>query len=314
MRNTFSVLIIVILPLMAAIHPARAQQDPMYSMYMFNGLVLNPAYAGSRERVAILALYRHQWAGLEGAPKTAVLSGHSPLLNDKLGLGGSIVSDNISIFNNIRVTLDYAYRIRFKKHGKLSLGLSVEMNNFRARWHDLALNDNNDNAFLSNKGSVISPNFGAGIYYYTDKFYMGASVPHFLNSGLSEDFTVEGTAMVARQWKHYFYTMGAVFKLGKNVKMKPSFLFKHVRNTPFQADINLSFLLNEALWLGASYRTKDAVLFIAEYAFIKGFRIGYAYDYTLTELNNYNSGSHEIMLGYEFRKTTYLTPRRMSYF
>src|ERR1051325_11106210 len=142
-----------------------AQQDPMYSMYMFNGLAINPAYAGSRERGTLLALYRHQWSGLEGAPKTAVLSGHAPLLNDRIGLGGSIISDNISIFNSIRITADYAYRIKFKRYGKLAIGLSVEMTNYHARWSDLTLNDINDHAFLSAKGSFVSPNFGAGLYY-----------------------------------------------------------------------------------------------------------------------------------------------------
>ncbi len=295
--------------------PSQAQQDPMYSLYMFNGLTVNPAYAGSRERPTVLALYRHQWTGIEGAPKTAMLVGHSPLLNDKIGIGGTVVSDNISIFNNIRVQLSYAYRIKFKKRGKLALGMSVEMNNFRARWSDVSTTDVNDNSFLSAKESIISPNFGFGAYYYTQRFYIGASVPHLLNSNLSDDFKVEGTDMVARQWKHYFYTLGAVFDLGEHVKMKPSLLFKHVQNAPFQADFNLSFLFNEAFWIGASYRTGDAVIFLTEYSFAKGIRIGYAYDYTLSELNDFNSGSHEIMLGYEFiRKTTYLTPRRMSYF
>ncbi|HXH19131.1 MAG TPA: type IX secretion system membrane protein PorP/SprF [Chitinophagales bacterium] len=291
-----------------------AQQDPMYSMYMFNGLAVNPAYAGSRERPTVLALYRHQWAGLEGAPKTAVLVGHSTLLNDKLGLGGSVTSDNISIFNTIRVRADYAYRIKFKKHGKLAIGINVEFTNYRARWSELSLNDINDNAFLSAKESFVSPNFGAGVYYYTNRFYAGASVPHLLNASLSEGFKYEGTDSIARQWKHYFYTMGAVFSLGKHVKMKPSVLFKYVKNAPFEADFNLNFLIREAFWFGAGYRTGDAVIFMTEYNFAKGIRIGYAYDYTLTELQDYNSGSHEIMIGYEFQKTTYLTPRRMSYF
>lgn len=294
---------------------ASAQQDPMYSMYMFNGLAINPAYAGSRERPAITALYRHQWTGLEGAPKTAILTAHAPLLNNKIALGGSLCSDNISIFNVITLNFDYAYRIHFKKKGKLSIGMNVTVNNYRARWNELTLNDAVDPAFLSSDNSVTSPNFGAGVYYYTERFYAGVSVPHFLNMSLSDNFEHEATDLTARQWKHYFYTMGAVFNIGKNVKFKPSFLFKHVQNAPFEADLNAGFLFKEALWLGAGYRTGDAINFITEYVFAKGVRIGYAYDYTLTELNDYSSGSHEIMIGYEFiKKDTYLTPRRMSYF
>ena len=293
---------------------ALAQQDAMYSMYMFNGLAINPAYAGSRETLSLTALYRHQWTGFEGAPKTAVLVGHSPLLNDKIGLGLSVTSDNISIFNMMHISASYAYRIKIRK-GKLALGMSVTMSNYRARWSDVTLNNNNDQAFASNSDNVTNPNFGYGIYYYSDKLYVGVSVPHILNNGLSEDFTVEGTDLTARQYKHYFYTVGAIFRVTDNVKFKPSLLFKHVKNSPFQADLNVSFLMNEALWLGASYRTGDAVSFMIEYMFVKSLRVGYAYDLTLTELNDYSSGTHEIMLGYEFlKKDTYLTPRRMSYF
>ena len=293
---------------------AVAQQDAMYSMYMFNGLVLNPAYAGSREALSLTALYRNQWTGLEGAPQTAVLSGHLPLLNDNIALGLSITSDNISIFNMLNITASYAYRIKIKK-GKLSLGMNATFNNFRARWSEVALNNSNDQAFASNSDNLISPNFGFGVYYYSDKFYAGVSVPHVLNMSLTDDFKAEGTNLTARQYKHYFYTIGAIFRVTDNVKFKPSLLFKHVKNSPFQADLNASFLMKEALWLGASYRTGDAVSFIVEYLFVKMLRIGYAYDLTLTELNHYSSGTHEIMLGFELlRKQTYLTPRRMSYF
>lgn len=292
-----------------------AQQDPMYSMYMFNGLVVNPAYAGSRERASIVALYRHQWTGLEGAPKTAVISGHAPLLNDNIGIGLTLVSDNISIFNTLTLIGSYAYRIPIKHHGKLSIGLQASITNYRAKWSDLTLQDNNDETFNSAKKNVISPNFGAGIYYYSDKFYVGVGIPHFLNSSLSQSFKVEGTDLTARAWKHYFYTIGAIFKISENVKFKPSLLFKQVKNAPFQADINAAFLLKEALWLGASYRTGDAVSLMVEYNFAKHLRVGYAYDITLSELNNYSSGTHEIMIGYEFgKKDTYLSPRRMSYF
>ncbi len=297
------------------ITPANAQQDPMYSMYMFNGLAVNPAYAGSRDRLAITALYRHQWTGLEGAPKTAVLAGHAPTVNDKLGIGFTLVSDNISVFNTVTLMSSYAYRIRIGKTGRLALGVSVELNYFHAKWNTLNLSDETDHVFRSGKTNVFSPNFGAGIYYYSDKFYAGFSVPHFLNSSLTEHFKLEGTNLVARQWKHYFFTAGVMFRLGEHVKFKPSVLCKYVQNAPFQADINVAFLFKDAFWIGASYRTKDAVVLMTEYNFAKGVRIGYAYDITLSELNDYSSGTHEIMIGFELaKKDTYLSPRRMSYF
>lgn len=315
MRKLKYILLLLGFTFFFSMDAVKAQQDAMYSMYMFNGLAINPAYAGSRDRVSLTALYRHQWSGLEGAPKTAVLVGHAPLLNDNIGLGLSIVSDNISVFNTLSITGSYAYRIPIKDKGRLAIGISATFNYYHARWSELTLNDVTDNAFLSAERSVTSPNFGAGLYYYSDKFYVGVSVPHFLNTSLSDDFKVEGTDLVARQWKHYFYTAGAIFKIAKNVKFRPSVLFKQVKNAPFQADINASFLLKESLWLGASYRTGDAVVLMVEYMFAKRVRVGYAYDITLSELNNYSSGTHEIMVGYEFlKKDTYLTPRRMSYF
>lgn len=298
-----------------SIHTASAQQDPMYSMYMFNGMAVNPAYAGSREKPVITAIYRHQWTGLQGAPKTVTLSGHAPLLNDKIGVGLTLMNDNIGVFNTLTLMGSYAYRLPVGEKGKLCFGLNVEINNFRANWQNLALTDVNDNVFIGSRNNIFSPNFGAGLYYYTEKFYAGASVPHFLNMSLTEHLSVEGTDMVARQWKHYFATTGAVFGLGENVKFKPSVMCKYVKNAPFQVDFNAAFLFKEALWIGASYRTGDAVSGMVEYNFSKGLHIGYSYDFTITELNDYSSGTHEIMISYEFqKKQAYLTPRRMSYF
>lgn len=303
------------LVIIGLVKTAKGQQDPMYSMYMFNGMAVNPAYAGSREKPVVSAIYRQQWTGLEGAPKTAVFSGHAPLLNDKIGMGLTLVSDNISVFNTLTLMGSYAYRMKVGENGKLCFGLNVEVNNFRAKFQDLELTDTNDKVFRGSRTNIFSPNFGAGLYYYTERFYAGASVPHFLNMSLTDHFKVEGTDMVARQWKHYFFTTGVVINVGENVKFKPSVLFKYVKNTPFQADINAAFLFKEALWIGASYRTGDAVSAMLEYNFTKGLRIGYAYDFTITELNDYSSGTHEIMISYEFqKKQAYLTPRRMSYF
>jgi type IX secretion system PorP/SprF family membrane protein len=262
-----------------------------------------------------MAQYRHQWTGLEGAPKTAILSGHAPLLNDKIGIGVTLINDNVSVFNATKLMGSYAYRVRVGDNGKLCFGMNVEVTNFRANWNNLALTHENDNVFLTAKRNVLSPNFGAGVYYYSDKFYVGASVPHFLNMSLTEHFKIEGTDMVARQWKHYFFSTGAIFKVSHDVEFKPSVLLKYVRNTPIQADINVAFLFREALWLGAGYRTGDAVTGMIEYNFSKGLRIGYSYDYTTSELNDYSSGTHEVMVSYEFqKKQSYLTPRRMSAF
>lgn len=312
-------LIIVFLGLLLAggSYELRAQQDAQYSMYMFNGLALNPAYAGSRGVLSAMALYRHQWTGLEGAPKTFVANVHSPLMDKKMGLGLSVASDNIGLVNMINITGNYAYRLLFKDkhHSKLAFGINVTINNFRGKWSQASLQNRDDPTFNANS-SLWNPNFGFGVYYSTDHWFAGMSVPHLLNNSLSrEGVHLEGNNKVARQYKHYFFTGGGIINLTDNVKMRPSFLFKYVQNAKLSTDLNLGFLFKEVFWVAASYRIGDAVIGMIEYDINDIIRIGYAYDYTITRLTNYTSGSHEIMIGYEMRKKkTHLTPRRMSYF
>lgn len=313
----------VVLILGIGVQEATAQQDAQYSMYMFNGLAVNPAYAGSRERPVVMALYRHQWAGFgDGVPRTAVLAAHSPLMNDRIGLGLSVASDNIGVTNMTNVTASYAYRLPVGKDkwaGKLCFGMNAQFNNYRHRWSEINTITGGDASFTNNSQNVFSPNFGAGIYYYNDKFYIGASVPHMLNASTRQNVQLAGTDLTARMYRHYFITGGAIVKLNENLKLRPSVLFKYVDNTPFQGDYNVSLLIKETLWLGASFRSSfqepAAVLGMIEYMFVKGLRLGYAYDHTFTAIGAYQSGSHEIMLSYEFgKKDKYLSPRRMSYF
>lgn len=302
-----------------------AQQDAQYSMYMFNGLALNPAYAGSRERWAVTALYRHQWAGFgDGVPRTAVANAHGPLLNDRVGLGISIANDRIGPTSLIEAAASYAYRLPLgtkKYSGRLCFGMNARVTNYTQRWSELTTSDQADQAFIGGNENVFHPNFGVGLYYYNDRFYAGFSIPNMLNTSLDDNFQLDGTDLVARKYRHVFTTIGAIVPLTDNVKLKPSMLLKHVKNTPFQADFNASLLFKEALWIGASFRTAfqepgpAAVIGMIEYMFAKHLRVGYAYDYTLTDIGAYQSGTHEIMVGYEFGSNDkYLTPRRMSYF
>lgn len=300
---------------------AYAQQDPEYSMYMFNGMSVNPAYAGARDRLAILALYRNQWTGIKGAPQTFTAAAHAPLLNDRIGLGLSITSDNLGVLNMVNVTGNYAYRLpvgKGKLKGRLCFGLSTSVDYYKNRLTESVLIDNSDPSFAQN-AKATQLNFGAGAYYYNDRFYVGVSMPHFLNGSLDKSINYSGTQLTARQYRHLFVTAGGVVDVTKNVKFKPSVMFKFVDHAPLQMDVNASFLLKEALWVGASFRTSynepTALVGMIEYMFAKSFRVGYAYDYTFTQIGQYQSGSHEIMLSYEFGKVDkYLTPRKMSYF
>ncbi|CAN5338555.1 type IX secretion system membrane protein PorP/SprF [soil metagenome] len=323
MKKLLVLTAIVALFMVAGVKEARAQQDAQYSMYMFNGLAVNPAYAGSRERPVVLGLYRHQWAGFgAGVPRTALIAAHAPLMNDRIGLGLSLASDNIGVTNMTNVTASYAYRLpvgKGKWAGKLAFGIDAQFNNYRHRWSEITSTTGGDPSFANNSQNVFSPNFGAGVYYYNEKFYLGASIPHMLNASLRDKVKLSGTDLTARMYRHYFFTGGAIITLNENLKLRPSFLFKYVDNAPFQGDYNVSLLIKEALWIGASFRSSfqqpAAVVGIIEYMFVKGARLGYAYDHTFTAIGAYQSGSHEIMLSYEFgKKDKYLSPRRMSYF
>ena len=304
----------------SSLNKALAQQDPEYSMYMFNGLAVNPAYAGSRERPVITALYRQQWAGIKGAPKTFSLTGHAPLLNDRIGIGASVTSDNIGVLNMVNATADFAYRLPVGKNkwkGRLCFGLSASVDHFSNRLSESVLVDNSDPAFALNV-KASSMNFGAGAYYYTDHIYVGASMPHLLNGSMVNNMQYE-SKVLAHQYRHIFITVGGMVTVSKNVKFKPSILLKEIPKYPVQLDVNASFLFKEALWLGASFRTTYnqpvAVIAMVEYMFAHQFRLGYAYDYTFTKIGQYQSGSHEIMISYEFGKVDkYLNPRKMSYF
>lgn len=301
----------------------KAQQDAEFSMYMFNGLIINPGYAGSRERWSLTALYRHQWAGFgDGVPRTFTASAHGPLLDDRIGIGASVTSDQIGPTSMFQVTGDFAYRIPIaldkKWGGRLCPGISAQFTNYTQRWDELTQSQGGDPSF-GQRTNVYNPNFGVGLYWYSKQFYVGWSIPNLLNASLDNRFAYEGTDLVARRYRHMFITAGAIIKLNDNLKLKPSILFKYVNHAPFQGDYNVSLLIKEALWVGVSFRSSFhepvALVGMIEYMFAKRVRLGYAYDYTFTDIGQYQSGTHEIMLGYEFGQTEkYLTPRRMSYF
>lgn len=294
---------------------ASAQQERGYSMYMFNMMEINPAYAGSREQVSLTALYRHQWSSFEGAPRIATLSGHAPLGNERVALGFSYTNDRIGVSNMNELVFNYAYRLPIGP-GKLSLGIRANIRNYYLNWSDVDIVDKEDDAFAKDSRILWRPNFGPGIFYYADKFYVGASVPHLINNSLNRDWELSGTQEVAREYRHVFVNGGIVIPVSEKVKFKPSALVKYVSNAPVQMDLNASFLFFDKLWVGASYRTGHSVIGMIEYYFADHFRAGYAYDHELTDINNHTWGTHELMIGYEFSigGDDYLSPRKMNYY
>lgn len=286
-----------------------AQQDPIYSQFMYNGLAINPAMAGSAETLSATAVYRRQWIGIAGAPETQTLNVDAPVYRKKLGLGLSIIKDKVGVTQNVVVNTLYAYRIQFQR-GTLSMGLQMGINNYSADYTSVETdpqNSSSDNAFGSNVNRIIF-NFGSGLYYYSKKMYIGFSVPHILNPSLDG---INEQGVKSRQYRHYFMSMGYVFDLGENFKIKPSALFKLASGAPLQVDINSNFWYKETYCLGASYRTNDSFTVLFQLQIVKALRFGYAYDYVISNLGQFTSGNHEIMLQYQLvqKNTKIITPR-----
>lgn len=307
--NKLSGIIIAILMLWA--FTGTAQQDAQYTQHQWNKMAFNPAYAGAREALSLQFLGRSQWEGLEGAPRTVSFTGHTPV-SERVALGLSAYYDELGIENKTGLNLSYAYRIPMDV-GKLSLGLSAGFEVYNADLASTLTGSNiSDPVFMSDVDQLFNPNFGVGLFYYTDRFWAGGSVPHLINNEL-DDRTLAGTNSFAEQRRHYTFTTGYVFPLGANVKLRPSTLLKYVDGSPLQFDINASLKFFEKLWLGASYRTGDSYDFNLEYLVNNQLRLGYAYDLTETDLSPFNTGSHEILVGFDFNfdKKKIVTPRNI---
>lgn len=279
-----------------------AQQDAMYTHYMFNTLAINPAYAGSRDALTVTGLHRSQWVGFEGAPVTQTLTLHSPVFNDKIGLGLSVLNDKIGPTNTTSFYADFAYKIRVSEKGKLAFGLKGGINLMQGEINTLKLGDANDQSFVNNIESDLLPNFGFGIYYYTLKWYIGASTPKLLENSFSTNTSTGGTDVFGEQ-RHYFLIAGAVFNLNSSgsVKIKPTTFVKLTNGAPAEADLTAMFIFQDKVELGAMYRTGDAIGLLLGYNFSNQLRFGYSFDWSMVNTTfKYNNGSHEVMLRYDF--------------
>lgn len=297
-----------------------AQQDAQYSMYRFNGLYINPAYAGSHEVLNAMAIYRHQWAKMPGAPQSASVAVHSPLKNDKIGLGLIYNYDRIGVTKTNSINADFAYRLPIGKKKKIRLcfGISAGVTNYRTDMDNVATADPNDPNFVGNSVNRWLPNVGFGIYAYSDRFFAGISVPHILANKLdSKNSFFETSTTVARQYHHLLVTGGYVFNIGKKVKFMPSVLLKYVPvHAPITFDFNATFIFIDRIWIGAGYRLNDSYSFMLAANITHQLRIGYAYDLGVSSLNQYSKGSHEVMASFDFdfvhRKI--VSPRQVKYF
>ncbi len=282
---------IVVLLLLVIGFKSYGQQDPHYTQYMYNMHILNPAYAGSEGTLNLRFLGRTQWVGIDGAPKTFTASINAPV-GKRVGLGLSVIADKIGPAKEQNVYADFSYTLPVSEEGRLAFGLkggftflNVDVTNLR-----LPEGSASNDPLFANNIKETSPNFGAGLFYYTDSYYLGLSVPNFLATRYIKD----DISLVEEL--HGFLTAGVIFDISENLKLKPSAMAKVAAGAPLSLDLSVNALIKNFLELGLSWRHDDSVSGMIGVQVSRSIRLGYAYDYTLSELNNYNSGSHELML------------------
>lgn len=333
-RKIFSmkrILIAIVCALSATV--VHAQQDAHYSLYMFNGLFLNPAYSGSHEAIDLVGIYRHQWAGIDGAPRTGNVSINAPLRRNQYALGLVLLGDRIGLSTSWTATASFAYRIPIKRKVKIALGISASATYYQQRNTDAIPQELQAQGYYdqnySTNTNLFVPNVGAGIYIYAKKWYVGLSAPHLIPMSINKKFSVNASEGVARQYNHYLLTAGVVIGKEKSVvKFRPSVMVKYVKglhkNIP-DFDVSAGLLFADRFWLGGTYRlaagldNKKGTAAIAwmQVMITHQLKIGYGFEYALSGLNKYATvGTHDIMIGYEFnnKKKRYVSPRFVSYF
>ncbi len=278
---------------------ASAQTEPMYSQYMYNMVAINPAYAGSRGVIGLNYFGRSQWSGISGAPKTNSVTLDGVTSNGVFGVGMQLYNDQIGVFKTNGANLMTSVRTQVSENGVLSGGIQFGIKNQVRNLTDVVnIYESNDPKFMSNMNTTDAT-LGMGIYYNSDNFYLGASIPNILKSS---DNNLPNSPKVNNT--NLFLTTGYVFDINNDIKLKPSTLVKIVSGAPIELDLNTNVWLKDFIGLGISYRTGDAVLGMAEVQLNKQLRIGYAYDYTFSALKAYTSGSNEITIRFEFGKET----------
>ena len=283
-----------------------SQQDAQYTQYMYNTETVNPAYAGSRGVMSIFGLYRTQWVGLDGAPKTGAFSINSPIENTNLGVGVTFINDQIGPTVDNTIAADISYTIQTSEVYKLSFGIKGTADLFNLDVTKLNYTDQAD-PLLQNLHNNFSPNVGAGVYFHSDKSYFGLSIPDFFQTKRYSDNDIA----VYKERMNLYVIGGYVFDLSPDLKFKPAFLAKTVEGAPLQLDLSGNFLINDKFMLGAAWRWSAAASFMAGFKISDGLYIGYGYDLDTTKLAHYNSGSHEVFLRFELfkRQDRIVSPR-----
>ncbi|WBX73139.1 type IX secretion system membrane protein PorP/SprF [Tenacibaculum pacificus] len=285
----------------------NAQQDPQYTQYMYNTMTVNPAYAGSNGHRIINLLGRTQWVGVDGAPDSQTLSYDTPLGYSGVGLGVNLTNDRIGPSNEIYLDINGSYTIRTSDDGNLSFGLKLGGRHLNVDWSK-GRYQHGDDKNLGNNINKFLPTVGAGLYYYTSNWYLGAAIPNFISTEHYDDVQKGGS--VAEERLHLFLIAGYVFDLSESIKFKPAVLSKAVKGAPLSIDVSANFLFNEKFTAGLAWRWDDSISALLGFQANKSLYLGLAYDLTNSNYSNYNSGTYEVMLRYEmFKEQALKSPR-----
>lgn len=303
MNKYFTLSIILVL---LSISSVQAQQDPLYSQYFWNKLIVNPAYAGSNGTMNATLIAREQWVGLDGRPSTQSFTFQSPLKNEAISLGLDVTHDKLGPSESTALNANVSYRLKLTETSKIAFGVKAGLDLWKA---ELAgIGDINDPLFMSDISTTPLPNFGAGVWWHSQKHFVGLSTPRLLEQELDESSNMANNGDLRR---HYYLMAGYVFDVNPIIKFKPTGLFRVEEKGVNSFDITANFLFVDKLWVGAAFRDSESMGINASYNIQDFIRVGYAYDFQTGGLSGYNSGSHEIMLSYDFnfKKENLLSPR-----
>ncbi len=303
--------ILLLIFTLASAAAATAQQELMISQYVFNGLVLNPAYAGSHPYWSASVLHRSQWVNFENAPTTQTFCIDGPLFGKKLGVGLTATNDQLGVTRQQEFALNAAYRLDLSR-GYLSAGLRLAGANYSANLTDVVIWDTDDVVYANNLSNEFAYKAGFGVYYFERNWFAGVSVPTLFSS--DQNILPENSDINRFFENHYYINAGMVYEVNPVMAIKPSFLIKYENAAPLQVDLNCNILFFEKFWFGAGWRSGDAMMVMAEWNITNHLRVGYAYDYTLSTIANYSNGSHEVMLGYDFGSNVKMKARSPRYF
>lgn len=298
---------LVFLFLLGIVGSVSAQQDPMFTQYMHNPVSINPAYAGSSGTMNLTAMHRQQWVGIDGAPKTLTLSINSPFLGYNVGVGFNLIHDQLGPVKQTGLYLDYSYKLKVTEKVKLAFGMKGGFNMYDINLQNLIREDNEDDAIMFGSTSMFLPNFGIGTYLFSERFYLGLSIPKMLQNSLSDN----SNTLQNKEERHYFFTGGIVLDVSENIRFKPSFTMRMVNGAPLSSEFSGAILLHDRLWLGGMYRLGDSVGALIKFNVTNQFSLGYSYDMTQSRLRNDNQGTHEVYVSYDiaFRNKKILSPR-----